>query len=782
MVFGKHNFVHGGFGILPGVVGTERSGLKGYFGFSDVSSGWTGIGNDRHVDGYVKTYSTNGFVFPIGDNGKYRPAAVTGASESSAAYYKADPGLAVTSDLFSGTYLPLPAGAPFNRTLKSPYIDEISDLEYWDIDGDVPTKITLTWDLFSEIDRLTNFNIQKLSIVGWNGEKWVEIPSTIDILYLEKNKSTPSFFGGVSSLMVGSITTNEEIIPNDYDVYTLASLAVAIVGDYVWEDLDRNGLQDLDEPGIPNVTVELLDNSGEVFQSTVTDENGNYYFTFVPFGNYSLRFVSPEDYQITLPKQGDPQFDSDLNFSGKTTSFFLEGIETELSLDAGFYRTSEVGDFVWLDDNQDGIQQEEELGVEGVRVELLDKNQNILASTVTNSNGNYKFTNLPPGTYYVRFVPPPSYQLSPYHSVLDRTLDSDANPQTGLTDPLSLISGLVNNDIDAGLSAPCNYVAAANYGPSYCGGAVGFIETAVTGTSGPYTYLWSTGDTTANLYNLVAGEYTLIVSDSEGCNTTFIVEILNAIPCAPICVDLDLSVLLEGTYDHSSGEMYTRLNELGYLPGQRPVTFFGKYTEAGQPYNREPYYYQGTDGYNFESANTSENNEYYPEETVDWVLVSLRSKEQNEYEACTRAGLLMKNGTIIFMNDECCLVDPSKDYYVVVEHRNHLLVMSHQKVEIIDSTIQYDFRAQQSYTRLFGYGQKEVEPGKYVMYAGNGDQYLEEESPVDINVSDLTEWLKENGKHSSYYFMDFDLNGDANVQDKSYYLENIGIFSDVPKN
>lgn len=68
------------------------------------------------------------------------------------------------------------------------------------------------------------------------------------------------------------------------------------------------------------------------------------------------------------------------------------------------------------------------------------------------------------------------------------------------------------------------------------------------------------------------------------------------------------------------------------------------------------------------------------------------------------------------------------------------------------------------------------------MYAGNGDQYLDGESPVDINVGDLTEWLKENGKHSSYYIMDFDLNGDANVQDKGYYLENIGIFTDVPKN
>jgi len=168
-------------------------------------------------------------------------------------------------------------------------------------------------------------------------------------------------------------------------------------------------------------------------------------------------------------------------------------------------------------------------------------------------------------------------------------------------------------------------------------------------------------------------------------------------------------------------------------------------------------------------------------ESVDWVLVSLREDKDIEYETCTRAGLLMKDGTIRFMEDDCCILDPLKSYYVVVEHRNHLIVMSPDPVPVREGKVSFDFRTQNSYTALFGYGQKEIKDGVFAMYAANGDQYLDGESPVDINVSDLAEWLKENGFHSSYYFMDFDLNGDANVQDKGLYLENIGIFTDVPK-
>ena len=78
-----------------------------------------------------------------------------------------------------------------------------------------------------------------------------------------------------------------------------------------------------------------------------------------------------------------------------------------------------------------------------------------------------------------------------------------------------------------------------------------------------------------------------------------------------------------------------------------------------------------------------------------------------------------------------------------------------------------------------GFGQKQIGVA-YVMYAGNGSQSTTDDL-LNIIANDKNDWLDENGDHSSYYFYDFDLNGDTNVQDKNLWLDNNGVFSDVPR-
>ncbi|MGB3216638.1 MAG: SdrD B-like domain-containing protein, partial [Anaerolineae bacterium] len=70
---------------------------------------------------------------------------------------------------------------------------------------------------------------------------------------------------------------------------------VGAIGDFVWYDSDQDGIEDVGEPGIPNVTIQLrrdsngnniLDPGDEYFADTVTDADGGYFFTDLPSGTY----------------------------------------------------------------------------------------------------------------------------------------------------------------------------------------------------------------------------------------------------------------------------------------------------------------------------------------------------------------------------------------------------------------------------------------------------------------------------------------------------------------
>ena len=226
--------------------------------------------------------------------------------------------------------------------------------------------------------------------------------------------------------------------------------------------------------------------------------------------------------------------------------------------------------------------------------------------------------------------------------------------------------------------------------------------------------------------------------------------------------------------------MRTSLNRFGYLPGQRPTTLLGTRTPAGQPYTIEPWDYRGSEGFEFDvfSANGSE---LYPPDAVDWVLVSIRITPDKLTKVCEKAALVLRDGTIRLTEPLDCCQMTDDQYYVVIEHRNHLPVMSPNSLPIIDGRISFDFRANQSFRGLLGDGQKLIGDGRYAMYSGNGDQVTTSSSIKDINANDLNLWTVENGSHSGYYLQDYDLNGDVNVHDKAIWLTNNGVFTDVDR-
>lgn len=210
--FGAHDFVNGGSGALPGIIGTVRTDPNGILNFTETAS-HTGASDVAHVDGYVRKYGTSQFVFPVGDNGFYGPFAAA-ADATNGAYYHSDPTSAVTDDLGGGNYPVLPAGGPFPSATFEATLQAVSTIEYWDINGANATAITLTWDAGSNISGLTGAQLDKLTIAGWNGSQWVPIASKVDVT---------SILGGASSLTAGSITTIATLAPDTYTAYTLAS-------------------------------------------------------------------------------------------------------------------------------------------------------------------------------------------------------------------------------------------------------------------------------------------------------------------------------------------------------------------------------------------------------------------------------------------------------------------------------------------------------------------------------------------------------------------------------
>ncbi len=111
----------------------------------------------------------------------------------------------------------------------------------------------------------------------------------------------------------------------------------------------------------------------------------------------------------------------------------------------------EVAGRVWLDDNEDGIQDGGENGVSGVTVSLLVEGA-VVDTTLTDSAGLYAFTGLTEAEYAIRVTAPPAHGFGPEGAGNDEAKDSDVSQGIGQSDAeLVTADGLGDLTLDAAL-------------------------------------------------------------------------------------------------------------------------------------------------------------------------------------------------------------------------------------------------------------------------------------------------------------------------------------------
>ncbi|MBC7883905.1 MAG: gliding motility-associated C-terminal domain-containing protein [Saprospiraceae bacterium] len=237
----------------------------------------------------------------------------------------------------------------------------------------------------------------------------------------------------------------------------------ATISDFVWEDLNGNGIQDGGEPGFPgiNVTLSGTDGAGNPVNlgPIATNGAGNYIFDDLPPGTYTISFALPTvNHYFSLADQTIDTNDSDPNpATGTTPSVTLISNQDVNNVDAGIFEAVTIGDYVWEDTNGNGIQDGGEPSLNGVTITITTS----LGGPVTRANGTpatpvisgpagaYVFNTLRPGQYIVTFSAFAGY-FRTTQGAGGPTVDSDADVNTGATSIITTMSGDDNEDIDGG--------------------------------------------------------------------------------------------------------------------------------------------------------------------------------------------------------------------------------------------------------------------------------------------------------------------------------------------
>ena len=195
--------------------------------------------------------------------------------------------------------------------------------------------------------------------------------------------------------------------------WSLTNSVQGAIGDRVWVDANRNGVQDSGEPGIPNVNLSLYidaDANGAYtthVATATTDAAGQYIFPALNAWAYVVR-VDTNTLPVGYAQTGDPDYFGavlpvDRRDHQTTAPVLLApgGVFVNADFGYAFAQGSSIGGLIYLDLDASGAWDAGKPGLLGVTVTLLDAASNAVAHALTDDDGAYRFTGLASGTYAV---------------------------------------------------------------------------------------------------------------------------------------------------------------------------------------------------------------------------------------------------------------------------------------------------------------------------------------------------------------------------------------------
>ena len=272
---------------------------------------------------------------------------------------------------------------------------------------------------------------------------------------------------GNGSTAFFQVIDGQDVVDIDAGIYKCIP-----IGDLVWYDSNQNDVWDTNENGINGLLINLYRaNSDTTYvkwdsqytgANVATPSDDGYYKFCAPPGKYYVEVVLPLYGLVNVvPNVGsNEEIDNDITNAfgiGTTDSIIVVSGDEVCDLGAGYYPKAKIGNYTFIDNNINGIQDEGDEALPGVVVKLfLASGVQVGDSIITDVNGEYCFDYLGKGDYYLEFTPPPAYIVTLINQGGDDSMDSDIDntngPNTSIT--YTLNPGDTNLTVDGGFHLP----------------------------------------------------------------------------------------------------------------------------------------------------------------------------------------------------------------------------------------------------------------------------------------------------------------------------------------